>query len=71
MSSLQTRACPKLVYILGEALRSEDPSTHRGILDIVQLSDVSDENKRKCKVETQKLLRMVREYQRQENVCMY
>ncbi|KAK9082767.1 hypothetical protein Scep_029238 [Stephania cephalantha] len=41
MADIQTKTCPKLVYIMAAALQFEDPKTNMGILDIVQLGDVS------------------------------
>ncbi|CAI9290338.1 unnamed protein product [Lactuca saligna] len=56
MSDLQTKSCLKIVYILAEALRSEAPEEHSGILQIAQFADISAENKRNYASMAQRLL---------------
>lgn len=60
MADLQTRAYPKLVYVLAAALKMEAPTSHGGILEIAQLADVSAENKRKCEATAQEFLGLLR-----------
>lgn len=67
MADLQTRTCPKLVYMLASALKMEAPETHGGILGIAQLSDVSEENKKKCTAAAAELLRRINRYLNMEN----
>ena len=56
MCDLQTKSCPKLVYILAEALRSEEPEKHKGILQIAQLASVTEDDKRRFAIMAQRLL---------------
>nr|DAZ90763.1 TPA_asm: nucleocapsid protein [Ophrys virus 1] len=62
MAELQTKRCPIFVYVLAYALQLEAPSTHKDILKIAQLKDVSADNQRKAKKVSEKLLRMVKYY---------
>ncbi|KAK9087899.1 hypothetical protein Syun_030293 [Stephania yunnanensis] len=66
MADIQTKTCPKLVYIMAAALQFEDPKTNMGILDIVQLGDVSPENQVLCKEAATRLLRMIKMTQAKE-----
>lgn len=59
MAFLQTKTCPKLVYVLASALQLKEPAAHSGILRIAQLADVSDEYKKKCTESAHLLLKMI------------
>ncbi|KAG6468226.1 uncharacterized protein LOC122034778 [Zingiber officinale] len=61
MADLQTKACPKLVYIMASALQMVAPERHSGILKIAQLADVSDENKKKCNIAAKQMLQSIKE----------
>lgn len=65
MCDLQTKSCPKLVYILAEALRSEEPEKHKGILQIAQLASVTEDNKRKFATMGQRLLETLKSHKPQ------
>ncbi|CAH9119627.1 unnamed protein product [Cuscuta europaea] len=60
MSTLQTKACPKFVYILACMLKTEDPAKCRNILDIVQIKGLSEAVKMKCSLVAQNLLNAFR-----------
>lgn len=62
MADIQTKACPKLVYVFAEALKEEKPNKYSNVLQIAQLSDVSEVNRRKCKDAAIKLVQAVRAY---------
>ncbi|KAL3516209.1 hypothetical protein ACH5RR_023111 [Cinchona calisaya] len=62
MADIQTKACPKLVCVFAEALRSEAPQTYSGVSQIAQLADVSESNKKWCAAVAQQMLRVIRMY---------
>ncbi|DAF42365.1 N [Melampyrum roseum virus 1] len=62
MADIQTKSCPKLVYILGSALKMEAPSSYANFDKIAQLKDVSDVNKKRCHAIATKLIETIREY---------
>ncbi|KAF5184379.1 hypothetical protein FRX31_026034 [Thalictrum thalictroides] len=47
LATLQTRACPKFMYILGCILKRVNSETAAGILDIKQLEEVSQDDRQK------------------------
>jgi hypothetical protein len=59
MSSLQTRACPKLVFLLACMLKRLNPETAKDILSIKQLEDVSDEYRVRFKAEAEVLISLI------------
>ncbi|XP_062159591.1 uncharacterized protein LOC133866943 [Alnus glutinosa] len=56
MSSLRTRTCPKLVFLLACMLKRLNPETAKDILSIKQLEDVSDEYRERFKAEAEVLI---------------
>lgn len=59
MSSLQTKACPKLVFILACMLKRLNPETAKDILSIKQLEEVSDEDRERLEAGAEVLIRMI------------
>nr|KAJ0200126.1 hypothetical protein LSAT_V11C600319590 [Lactuca sativa] len=53
---LQTKSCVDVVCVLAEALRSESPEKHSGIMQISQFADISEDKKRRCAKPAQLLL---------------
>ncbi|DAZ90793.1 TPA_asm: nucleocapsid protein [Ranunculus virus 1] len=60
MSSLQTRACPRLVYILAAALKYDHPDGSSNILSIQQLVGINERDKENCQMAGEALVRMIR-----------
>ncbi|UQZ09617.1 49K protein [morning glory varicosavirus] len=60
MSSLQTKSCPKFVYILASMVKQEDPAKCQNILQIVQIANLDTAMKMKCKLVGERLLSMIR-----------
>ncbi|DAZ90723.1 TPA_asm: nucleocapsid protein [Guizotia virus 1] len=61
MSDLQTKSCPKLVLIFGEALKNEHPDDYKGVDKIAQLSGLSNRMKIQCRAIGLKMVQMIRE----------
>lgn len=59
MSSLQTKACPKFVYILASMVKQEDPPKCQNILQIVQIASLDGRMKLKCQAVGSRLLSML------------
>nr|DAZ90737.1 TPA_asm: nucleocapsid protein [Linum virus 1] len=60
MCTLQTRSCPRFVYILASMLHYENPTTHKGILQIVQLKDLNPDVKYRCKITGEVIVNAIR-----------
>lgn len=56
LADLQTKSCVEVVYILAEALRSESPEKHSGIMKITQFADINKNDKREYGESAQRLL---------------
>ncbi|CAH9088935.1 unnamed protein product [Cuscuta epithymum] len=69
MSTLQTKSCPKFVYILASMLKTEDPAKCRNILEIVQIINLSDEVKMKCSAVGQNWLSKVKAVKHGKDLC--
>lgn len=68
MSPLRTRTCPALTYTLASALKKVANESNEGILNIVQLEDVSEEKRRELDVLAEAIIKMVQPYLR-NNPC--
>ncbi|GAU45488.1 hypothetical protein TSUD_191070 [Trifolium subterraneum] len=60
MSPLRTRTCPALTYTLASALKKVANESNEGILNIVQLGDVSEEKRRMLDVVAEDIIKAVR-----------
>lgn len=59
-SALQTKACPKFVYILACILQRESPESHSGILEIKQLEEVNAEDQERLKEGASVLIKAIK-----------
>lgn len=58
--ALQTRQCPKLAYILAYTYQQERPEGNERILEIKQLEDISEPDKKRCALVGEALRKMIR-----------
>jgi len=57
---IKTSSCQKFVYRFAAALKMEAPETCSGILNIVQLQDVSTEDRERAEIAAKQLLTMIK-----------
>lgn len=59
MAKLQTKTCPKFVYLFACMLKKENAKSAENILQIKQLEEVSPEDQERCKIGAEQALKLI------------
>ncbi|DAZ90636.1 TPA_asm: nucleocapsid protein [Apera virus 1] len=59
-SELQTRKCARTVCVIASGLQLEAPDTHKGVMNIAQMRDVSPDVRTICSLVARRFIRIIR-----------